>query len=86
MLILVVVFLTVRWVARLGAAPRRVTIPWLCGYAVETEGNRDRATHLYGEINRSIPSRALRAKPLIEPSPLGEAPTKPVTPWSLEKN
>jgi formate hydrogenlyase subunit 3/multisubunit Na+/H+ antiporter MnhD subunit len=45
-------FLAVRFLARLGAAPRRVDGPWLCGYAREAECHRYGAHHFYGEIKR----------------------------------
>jgi hydrogenase-4 component B len=85
-LVLGLIFLTVRWVARMGAAPRRITTPWLCGYAVETEGNRYRAGHLYGEVKRCIPSRALATTPLAETDITPAETDKPIAPWSLEKN
>ncbi len=45
-------FLVVRFIARLGAAPRRADAPWLCGYAREAECHRYVAHHFYGEIKR----------------------------------
>lgn len=38
--------------SRLGAAPRRVTAPWLCGYAQETELHRYHAGQFFGELRR----------------------------------
>jgi formate hydrogenlyase subunit 3/multisubunit Na+/H+ antiporter MnhD subunit len=39
-------------VSRLGGAGRRVTVPWLCGYAQEAEANRYGAHHFYVELKR----------------------------------
>jgi formate hydrogenlyase subunit 3/multisubunit Na+/H+ antiporter MnhD subunit len=50
--VLGLMFLVVRFIARLGAAPRRADAPWLCGYAREGECNRYGAHHFYGEIKR----------------------------------
>ena len=40
------------FISRLGAAPRRAAVPWLCGYAREAECNRYVAHGYYGEIKR----------------------------------
>ena len=40
------------FIARLGSAPRRAAVPWLCGYAREAENNRYVAHGYYGEIRR----------------------------------
>jgi hydrogenase-4 component B len=85
-IVLALIFLTVRLVARLGGATRRVTTPWLCGYAVETEANRYRAGHLYGEIKRCLPLRARPVVPVIGPDTAAEQSPKPIAPWSLENN
>ncbi len=39
-------------ISRLGAAPRRASEVWLCGYAVESEAHRYVAANLYGEVNK----------------------------------
>jgi hydrogenase-4 component B len=85
-IVLALIFLTVRFVARLGGATRRATTPWLCGYAVETEVNRYRAGHLYGEIKRFLPARATSPVPVTEPDSVAEPTPKPIAPWSLEKS
>ena len=38
--------------SRLGRAPRRAAVPWLCGYAREAECHRYVAHNFYGEIKR----------------------------------
>ncbi|MGA2176764.1 MAG: proton-conducting transporter membrane subunit [Verrucomicrobiota bacterium] len=45
-------FLVARFISKLGAAPRRAAVPWLCGYAREAECNRYVAHGFYGEIKR----------------------------------
>ena len=45
-------FLVARFISKLGAAPRRAAVPWLCGYAREAECNRYVAHGYYGEIKR----------------------------------
>ena len=45
-------FLAARFISKLGAAPRRAAVPWLCGYAREAECNRYGAHGFYGEIKR----------------------------------
>ena len=50
--VLGVLFLAAWAAARLGEAPRRADVPWLCGYAREAECNRYVAHNLYGEIKR----------------------------------
>ena len=44
--------LLARFISRLGSAPRRAAVPWLCGYARESEANRYVAHGYYGEIKR----------------------------------
>ena len=39
-------------ISRLGHAPRRAAVPWLCGYAREAESNRYVAHNFYREIKR----------------------------------
>ena len=54
LLLLGVLFLLARALARAAGAPRRVSPPWLCGYAHDGDGHGDRyrySTHdLYGEV------------------------------------
>jgi formate hydrogenlyase subunit 3/multisubunit Na+/H+ antiporter MnhD subunit len=45
-------FLLARFISKLGAAPRRAALPWLCGYAREAECNRYVARGFYTEIKR----------------------------------
>jgi NADH:ubiquinone oxidoreductase subunit 5 (subunit L)/multisubunit Na+/H+ antiporter MnhA subunit len=45
-------FLVARFISKLGGAKRRVSPPWLCGYARESECNRYVAHGYYGEIKR----------------------------------
>ncbi len=39
-------------ISKLGGAPRRASVPWLCGYALEADCNRYVAHNFYGEIKR----------------------------------
>jgi formate hydrogenlyase subunit 3/multisubunit Na+/H+ antiporter MnhD subunit len=50
--VLALMFLVARGIAHLGGAPRRVAVPWLCGYAQEADCFRYRAHNFYGEIKR----------------------------------
>jgi hydrogenase-4 component B len=45
-------FLLARFLARLGGAQRQAAAPWLCGYATQAEVHRYSAHHFYGEIKR----------------------------------
>jgi len=45
-------FLLAYGFSRLGQAPRRKAVPWLCGYALEADCNRYVAHNFYGEIKR----------------------------------
>jgi formate hydrogenlyase subunit 3/multisubunit Na+/H+ antiporter MnhD subunit len=45
-------FLIAYGISKLGRAPRRVAVPWLCGYAQEAECHRYVAHNFYGEIKR----------------------------------
>jgi hydrogenase-4 component B len=45
-------FLLVHMIAKSGGAERRTAVPWLCGYALESEANRYTAHGLYGEFKR----------------------------------
>jgi hydrogenase-4 component B len=45
-------FLLAYAISRLGSAPRRAAVPWLCGYAPETGQERYIAHNFYGEIKR----------------------------------
>ncbi len=51
-LVLGLMFLIVRLISKLGAAPRRAAAPWLCGYAREADCHRYSAHNFYGEIKR----------------------------------
>lgn len=51
-LVLGVMFLLAYGISKLGSAPRRAAVPWLCGYAREAECNRYVAHNFYGEIKR----------------------------------
>ena len=51
-LALLLFFVVAAKIAQLGRAPRRVTVPWLCGYAREAECHRYVAHNFYGEIKR----------------------------------
>jgi len=50
--VLLLTFLLVYGISKLGRAPRRAAAPWLCGYAVESDGNRYVAHNFYGDIKR----------------------------------
>jgi formate hydrogenlyase subunit 3/multisubunit Na+/H+ antiporter MnhD subunit len=50
--VLAATFLIAYGIAKLGRAPRRVAVPWLCGYACEAECHRYVAHNFYGEIKR----------------------------------
>ncbi|HJT00032.1 MAG TPA: proton-conducting transporter membrane subunit [Terriglobales bacterium] len=50
--VLGVTFLIAYAMSRLGLAPRRAAVPWLCGYAPETGQERYIAHNFYGEIKR----------------------------------
>jgi formate hydrogenlyase subunit 3/multisubunit Na+/H+ antiporter MnhD subunit len=54
------------FISRLGAAPRRAAVPWLCGYARESEANRYVAHGYYGEIKRYF--RWLGGAPAPQPA------------------
>ena len=45
-------FLVVRFISKLGRAPRRAAAPWLCGYVREADCYRYSAHNFYGEIKR----------------------------------
>jgi len=45
-------FLTAYGISKLGSAPRRVSAPWLCGYAREADCHRYTARNFYNEIER----------------------------------
>jgi hydrogenase-4 component B len=51
-MILGLLFVVSYGISKLGAAPRRAAVPWLCGYALESESNRYVAHNFYGEIKR----------------------------------
>jgi formate hydrogenlyase subunit 3/multisubunit Na+/H+ antiporter MnhD subunit len=75
-LVLGLMFLVARGLARLAAAPRRAAAPWLCGYATEEECNRYVAHNFYGEIKRYF--HWLGGAP--RPPPAGPAPGKGTAP------
>ena len=51
-LVLGLMFLVVRFISKLGRAPRRAAAPWLCGYVREADCYRYSAHNFYGEIKR----------------------------------
>ena len=63
--VLALAFLAAWFISRLGAAPRRAAVPWLCGYAREAECNRYVAHGYYGEIKRYF--RWLGGAPATQP-------------------
>jgi len=53
--LVLVAMLLLTWVlSRSGGSQRRSAAPWLCGYALEAEGNRYTAHGLYGEVKRYL--------------------------------
>jgi len=46
------IFILTYGLSKLGSAPRRESVPWLCGYAVEADCNRYVAHNFYSEIKR----------------------------------
>ncbi len=50
--VLGMMFLLAYGISKLGSAPRRAAVPWLCGYAREAECHRYVAHNFYGEIKR----------------------------------
>jgi formate hydrogenlyase subunit 3/multisubunit Na+/H+ antiporter MnhD subunit len=52
LLLMGLLFWLVHAFVRLGRAPRRAAVPWLCGYAREAECHRYGAHQFYGEIKR----------------------------------
>ena len=65
LIVLGLTFLAARFISKLGGAKRRVSPPWLCGYAREAECNRYVAHGYYGEIKRHF--RWLGGAPTPEP-------------------
>lgn len=47
---LALMLLLARGLSKLGGAVRRGSVPWLCGYARDTEANRYRAGHFFGGL------------------------------------
>jgi hypothetical protein len=45
-------FLVAYGISRIGGAPRRAAVPWLCGYVPEQDCHRYVAHNFYGEIKR----------------------------------
>ena len=54
LLVLALLFLLARGLARLGGASRRATPPWLCGYAEEADIHRYSTHDLYGEVKAAL--------------------------------
>jgi hydrogenase-4 component B len=50
--VLGLMFLLAYGISKLGSAPRRTAVPWLCGYVREKECYRYTAHNFYGEIKR----------------------------------
>ena len=50
--VLAFAFLLAYAASKLGSAPRRAAVPWLCGYASEADCHRYTAHNFYGEIKR----------------------------------
>lgn len=46
------IFILTYGISKLRSAPRRASVPWLCGYALEADCNRYVAHNFYGEIKR----------------------------------
>ncbi|MCL4179331.1 MAG: peroxiredoxin family protein [Verrucomicrobia bacterium] len=85
-LVFVLMCFFARWLASLGGATRRISAPWLCGYAVEGELNRYRAGHLFDDLKNCLGRKRPPAPvPLTERSAPGQ-PSNPIPPWSPEKN
>ncbi|HNQ87221.1 MAG TPA: proton-conducting transporter membrane subunit [Verrucomicrobiota bacterium] len=61
--LLLLLLLAAHAVSRLGSAPRRTTVPWLCGYATPHEDNRYTAHGFYGALKRLIPGRSQPPRP-----------------------
>jgi len=59
-------FALVRRLSKLGGAPRRAAVPWLCGYAREAEAHRYRASGLYGELKKWLGWLGGKARPTSE--------------------
>jgi formate hydrogenlyase subunit 3/multisubunit Na+/H+ antiporter MnhD subunit len=74
LLLLGILFLFARAVAKAGGAPRRASPPWLCGYAHDADGHGDRyrySTHdLYGEVKGAF--RFLGGSPRHPPRPVSK--------------
>ncbi|MEI7729876.1 MAG: proton-conducting transporter membrane subunit [Verrucomicrobiota bacterium] len=71
--VLASMFLLVRFLSKLGGAVRRVSKPWLCGYALESEHNRYHAHNFYRELTRFLPwlgGRPAKPVPVSETAPL----------------
>ena len=66
--VLVLLFLLVFGISKLGGATRRAAAPWLCGYAREAECNRYVAHNFYGEIKRHF--RWLGGMPHVHKAPV----------------
>jgi formate hydrogenlyase subunit 3/multisubunit Na+/H+ antiporter MnhD subunit len=51
-LVVGLMFLATYGISKLGGAPRRIAVPWLCGYAREADCHRYAAHNFYNEIER----------------------------------
>jgi hypothetical protein len=85
-MLFVLMCLLARTISRMGGATRRVSAPWLCGYAVEHEMHRYRAGHLFDALKDCLRSRPQRAPVPPQTPGTPPQPSTPITPWSLEKN
>jgi formate hydrogenlyase subunit 3/multisubunit Na+/H+ antiporter MnhD subunit len=65
LLLLATLFLLARSLAKLAGAPRRVSPPWLCGYAEEGDLHRSSTHDLYGEVKGAL--RLLGGVPVRRP-------------------
>jgi len=81
-MVLGLMFLVSRLIAKLGTAPRRAAAPWLCGYVREAECHRYVAHNFYGEIKRyfrwlgGAPHHVTSKGKEASPAPGGTTPTR----------
>ncbi len=66
----------VRLLSKLGGAKRRAAVPWLCGYAVESESNRYVAHGFYGEVKRHFRWLGGAPRPSEHDQPPASAPPR----------
>jgi len=90
-LLLLVLFLMAGWIccflSKAGGSQKRNAVPWLCGYATESEGNRYDARHYYRPLNALFKWVGGQAPSRISASPAtpDNAQSKPLNPkGSLE--